>query len=52
MDYFEHFLIFISTVSSCVSISAFASLIGVVVGITNSALGWKVFPISVGIKKV
>ena len=51
MDYFEHFLIFISTVSSCVSISAFASLIGVVVGITNFALGWKVFPISVGIKK-
>ena len=33
-NYFEHFLDFISAVGGCVSVSAFASLIGVPVGIT------------------
>ena len=33
-NYIEHLLILISTVSGCVSISAFASLVGVCVGIT------------------
>ena len=39
---FKHFLIFISAVSGCVSISAFASLVGIPVGI---------FAVSEGIKK-
>ena len=38
---FEHF-IFISTVSGCVSISAFVSLVAVFVGITSSAVGLKI----------
>ena len=36
LNYFEHFFIFISAVSGCVSISEFASLIGVPDGITSS----------------
>ena len=38
LNYFEYFLIFISTISGCVSISAFASLVGVPVVIVRSAL--------------
>ena len=38
---FEHF-IFISTVSGCVSVSVFASLVAVLVGITSSAVGLKI----------
>ena len=37
LNSFEHFLIFISAVSGCVSVSA--SLLGVPVGITSSAVG-------------
>ena len=51
MNYFEHFLIFISAVSGCVSISAFALVIGVPVGITSSALGLKICAMTAGIKK-
>ena len=36
LKYFEHFLIFISTSSGCISLSAFASLIVVPLGITSS----------------
>ena len=50
-NYFEHFLIFISAVIGCVSISVFASLIDVCVGITSSALGLKICAITAGIKK-
>ena len=39
LHYFEHFLVFVSTVSRCVSISAFTSLVGVPVGIASSAIG-------------
>ena len=38
LNYFEDFLIFVSAVGDCVSISAFASLVGVSVGITNSSV--------------
>ena len=51
LNYFEHFVIFISTVSGCVSISPFASLVGIPVGITSSAVGLKIFAITSGIKK-
>ena len=37
--YFEHFLIFVSTVYGCVSTSAFTSLVGVAVGILISPEG-------------
>ena len=52
LNYFERFLIFISAVSGCASISAFASLVGVPVGITSSALGLKICALIAGIKKI
>ena len=39
LNYVKHLLILVSTVTGCVSISAFASLVCVPVGITNSAIG-------------
>ena len=36
LNYIEHFLILASTITDCVSISAFASLLGIFVGITGS----------------
>ena len=41
LNYTEHFLILSSTITWCVSISASASLVGVSVGITSSAIGLK-----------
>ena len=37
-NYFEHFLVLISAVRGCVSISEFASLVGVTVVIASSAV--------------
>ena len=50
LNYFEHFIIFDSALSSCVSISVFASLIGVFVGIASSAVESKVCAITAEIK--
>ena len=44
------FLFFVSAVSGCVSISAFASFVGVPVGIASSAVGLKIFTIIAEIK--
>ena len=41
LHYFEHFLVFVFAVSSCVPISASASLFGVSVGLASSAAGLK-----------
>ena len=49
--YGEHLFILASTITSCVSISAFASLVCVPFGITSSALGIKLYAITAGIKK-
>ena len=51
LNYVEHLLILVSTVIGCISISAFASLVCVPVGITSSAVEIKVFVITAGIKK-
>ena len=51
MIYIEHFLILISTVTGCVSIPAFGSLVGIALVITSSAIGFKICVITVGIKK-
>ena len=40
-----------STITGCISISAFASLIGIPIGITSSAIGLKICAITAGIKK-
>ena len=44
-------LILISKVTGCVSVSAFASLVCVPVGISSSAVGWKICTITAEIKK-
>ena len=38
LNYIEHFLILASSITGGVSISAFASLIGIPIGITSSAV--------------
>ena len=43
--------VLVSTVTGCVSISAFASLVCVPFGITSSAVGLKICAITAGIKK-
>ena len=48
LNYFEHFVLFVSAVIGCFSISAFASLVDVPVGIANSAVG---LTIRAGIRK-
>ena len=37
LNYIDHSLIAISTITGCISISAFASLVGIPIGITISA---------------
>ena len=51
MNYIDHLLILISTVTGCVSISAFASLVVISIGIMSSTVGLKVCVITAGIKK-
>ena len=51
LKYIEHLLILVSAVTGCVSISAFASLVYVSVGITSSEVGLKICAITAGIKK-
>ena len=41
LNYIKHLLILISTVSRCISISAFGALVGIPIGITSSAIGLK-----------
>ena len=42
LNYIDHSLIAISTITECVSVSAFASLVGIPIGITSSAIGLKI----------
>ena len=51
LNYIEHFLILGSTITGCISTSAFASLIGIHIGITTSAIGLKICAITAVIKK-
>ena len=50
-SYVEQLLILVSTVSGCVSVSAFASLVCVPVGIASFAVGIKICAITAEIKK-
>ena len=52
LNYIEHFLISDSTITGCVSISAFASLVGIPIGITSAAIGLKICAITAGNSKV
>ena len=51
LNYVEFFLILASTITGCVLISRFTWLVGVLVGITSSAVRLKVCAITAGIKK-
>ena len=48
LNYIEYLIILVSTVTGCVSISAFASLVGIAIAITNSATGLKICAIAAG----
>ena len=51
LNYIDHSFIAISTITGCVSISAFASLVGIPIGITSSTIGFKICVITAGIKR-
>ena len=39
VNYIEHFFVLASAITGCMSISVFASLLGIPIGITSSAIG-------------
>ena len=43
VNYIENFLILASTITGCISISPFDSLLGIPIGITSSVIGLKFF---------
>ena len=51
LNCFEHLHIVISTITGCVPISAFASLVGIPVGIASSAMAFRICLITSEIKK-
>ena len=51
LNYIEHFLILVSTITGYISISASSFLLGIPIGITSSAIGLKICAIAAGIKK-
>ena len=51
MNYIESLIILISTVTGCASISTFASLVDILLGITSSAIRLKTYVITAEIKK-
>ena len=50
LNYIEHFLILASTITGYISISAIASLVGIPIAITSSAIRLKICAITTGIK--
>ena len=51
LNYIEHCLILGSTITGCVSLSAFTSLVGIPIGTTSSAIGLKICAITAAINK-
>ena len=51
LNYIDHLLIEISTITECVSISAFASSVSIPIGITSSDIGLRICVITAEIKK-
>ena len=51
LNYIEHFLILVSTVSGCASIPDFVSLVGIPTGITSSPIGLTICVITARNKK-
>ena len=50
-NYIKHSVIIISTITGCVSISAFAFLVRISIGIASSAIWVKICVITTGIRK-
>ena len=50
LNYIEHFLILASTITGCVSISDFASLVGIPIGTKSTAIGLNICAIIVVFK--
>ena len=50
LNHIKHFLVLASIITGYVSISVFASLIGIPIRITSSAIGLKICAITAGIK--
>ena len=51
INYVENLLILASTITGCVLISSFSSLVCVPIGITSSAVGINICAVTIGIKK-
>ena len=51
VNYIKNFLVLASTITRCIPILAFASLISIPIRITSSAIGLKTCAITAGIKK-
>ena len=51
LNYIERFPTLASTITGCISMSAFTSLLGILTGITSSVIGLKICSIAAGIKK-
>ena len=51
LNYIKHLLVLAFTTTECISISVFASLLGICIGMTSSAIGLKICAIAAGIKK-
>ena len=51
LNYVEHMIIPASTIAGSISVSAFASLVSVPIGVTSSTVGLSVCTITAGIKK-
>ena len=48
LNYIEHLLIVTSTITGCVSVSGFASLAGIPIGIASSTIGLEICVITAG----
>ena len=51
LNYIEHLFIVISTITGCISISAFAFSVGILVRVTSYITGLKICAITAGIEK-
>ena len=51
LSYIEHSPILISAITGCVSISDFASLVGIPIGIASCTIGLNICVITTGIKR-
>ena len=52
LNYVEHLLILVSTITDCVPISAFASLVAIPVGIASSVVGLNICAITKKYKSI